>query len=485
MHGGASCATQAGNKTLSQRCVKVHQVCVQGESIVLYGPNADAEVGLTNNFLERLGARDQLMSMRLLHPTWRQNVVASSSDSIHYIPYAWPTTSSSARHLLPELPLFAREMPATEPIFSPHHALLFTTAYPSSFPEVFFRSVMNVFEYSCLHPDRDLRLRPTFWSIEYANLLKPFSRHAVQPLALFPYSDPKPEYEGAVFNIRADVARTDRQVIQAYANASYQFFRDRKGAQCHSEAHVCDFSIPPSGEEVFKRLRPWATMQAILAYARGHALVTAPPDPTRVRLRACDVSGASAGDESCKLRIAFVDRRRYRRLVNLAELVSACNAWQPLSVICETVDLSAGLQGSVHLLQAIDVLISPHGGDLLNALALHSGASVVEILPVTMKGCPCDFFSKLFATGAQHADSNDAGMVFHYRLPATNSTPNKLGCQLAGFSCGGAAGAKKSYNDDLTLSWPALVPVLDAIQIVASNAALYPIAARQWLMPYK
>ena len=302
----------------------------------------------------------------------------------------------------------------------------------------------------------------------------------MQPLALFPYSDPKPEYEGAVFDIRADVARRDRNIVDTYVNASYQFFRERQGTQCYSAAHVCDFSLPPSGQEIFKHLRPWATMQAVLA----HAWSLAPSDAARARLRSCD--GIGATDESCKLRIAFVRRKRYRQLLNLAELVSACNAWQPLSVTCEVVDLSVGLQGSARLLRAVDVLISPHGGDLLNALALHSGASVVEILPVSQKGCPCDFFGKIFGTGAHHADSNDAGMVFHYRVPATSSMPNKLGCQIAGFSCMSSRGAapaaaKKSFNDDITLEWSALLPVLDAIQTVAGNATRYPDAVRSWL----
>ena len=39
-----------------------------------------------------------------------------------------------------------------------------------------------------------------------------------------------------------------------------------------------------------------------------------------------------------------------------------------------------------------DVLIGPHGADLVNALGLHAGASVLEVLPVHKGGCPCGVF---------------------------------------------------------------------------------------------
>ena len=46
----------------------------------------------------------------------------------------------------------------------------------------------------------------------------------------------------------------------------------------------------------------------------------------------------------------------------------------PQLATCRIVDLSGGLKTAQHILRKTDVLVSPHGGDMTNALALHDRA---------------------------------------------------------------------------------------------------------------
>jgi capsular polysaccharide biosynthesis protein len=52
----------------------------------------------------------------------------------------------------------------------------------------------------------------------------------------------------------------------------------------------------------------------------------------------------------------------------------------------------AGFRASAALLAGADVLISAHGADMVNGLLLPAGASVVEVMPVVKRGCPCSMY---------------------------------------------------------------------------------------------
>ena len=454
----ASCATAAGNAIISRQCAVAHKVCVQGEQIVLHGIDAEAELKGIERILDQ--AMDALDSRRRMHGTWRKSAVTSaakgSTEPTRYIPYAWPTTSSTEQHS--DFFMWPEPSATPSPTFSPQSSLIFMTSFPNSFPEVFYRSMMHVYEYACQHPSKDFHVRPVMWPREYNMLLEPFSKHAVQPLALYPYQTPQREYDGATFNIRAEYR--NRTVSDAYADASSRFHRQRTAPECHEEALVCDFTHPPDLADVRRHLRPLATMQAVLAHASGHE---SPVQPVGSRMRACEIEG----DRVCKLRIAFVRRTGRRLLLNLHELVAACNAWQPQHARCEAIDFSAGLKHSRAMLAKIDVFISPHGGDMVNALALHDGASVIEVLPVNLGGCPCDMFHTMFNSGAWQR--HDSGHVHYYRVQATKSL--HADPIIA-----------KTFHADLVLSWAALSPLLNAIVYVAGNDTRYTAMTRGgWL----
>ena len=59
-----------------------------------------------------------------------------------------------------------------------------------------------------------------------------------------------------------------------------------------------------------------------------------------------------------------------------------------------------------------DVLVSPHGADVVNGLAMRAGAALVEVMPITgLDECPCHVFKQLFT--AESA-------VFYFRLHSRN-----------------------------------------------------------------
>ena len=101
------------------------------------------------------------------------------------------------------------------------------------------------------------------------------------------------------------------------------------------------------------------------------------------------------------------------------------------------------------------MLISVHGGDVLNALAMHDGASVVEIMPIVRKGCPCDMFRDLLTS-----PEDDSGRIFYYRVEATHASSDHP--EYA-----------NTFHADVSLSWDALQPLLDTIWHVAADAGRY------------
>ena len=295
-----------------------------------------------------------------------------------------------------------------------------------------------------------------------SDFLSPFTTHPLKPLALYPYSD-WPLFEGAVQDIRRDVRDNRPGVFAAYANASYREQRLRPAPHCHEEVDVCNFAEYPD----VQLFRPRAAMQAMLGKLAGSPFDGAPPHPPR--FRACDAAGVGgraavnghAADNSCALRIAFVQRQGFanrRRLLNLPELVAACNAhtW-PGRVACSAISLTGGLRSARETLTGVDVLISPHGADLTNGLMLHNGASVIEIMPAVRQSCPCGMFRDLFSA------PNDAGKVFYYRVDG----------RLAPAAPGSLNEPRPSFHSDLVLPWDTLAPLIATIWEVAGNASRY------------
>ena len=101
--------------------------------------------------------------------------------------------------------------------------------------------------------------------------------------------------------------------------------------------------------------------------------------------------------------------------------MAACNAWRPAEfdqalkgpprATCRAHNFSDGLVPNLPLLRHTDVLIGPHGADMTNGLALHAGATLVELLPPISQGCPCTMYQSNFAAERR---------ILHYTAGTTN-----------------------------------------------------------------
>jgi len=78
-------------------------------------------------------------------------------------------------------------------------------------------------------------------------------------------------------------------------------------------------------------------------------------------------------------------------------------------------------------------------------LAMHAGSSVIEVMPVHQRGCPCDMYKTLY-TFQGHS-------IFHYQMRSTNAS-NAVSVE---------ARKKGTYNSDLFLPWTALRLALDHV----------------------
>ena len=140
-------------------CTTIHRVCVEGEQLVLHGPNANAELNATYALLRK--ARDSLDGFRYLHAERHSTVMLAreAASPYSYVPLAVSVSHSKSSLTMTRAPAFAEER-----TFSKERALVFFHTYPSSFAETYFRAALRVFEYSCYHAPEALHLRPSFWS---------------------------------------------------------------------------------------------------------------------------------------------------------------------------------------------------------------------------------------------------------------------------------------------------------------------------------
>ena len=115
------------------------------------------------------------------------------------------------------------------------------------------------------------------------------------------------------------------------------------------------------------------------------------------------------------------------------------------AVNCSGHNFGVGLTPSLPLLRATDILVMPHGADLINGFSMRRGASVIELMPVHQRGCPCDMYRKMYAHEGAGPPS-----VLHYQLHSSN----------ASYAVSKEAYKARTYNSDLFVPWRALEPVL-------------------------
>ena len=226
-------------------------------------------------------------------------------------------------------------------------------------------------------------------SASAATWLAPFSQEEVVPMALMPSSE---RLQQQLFGNRP----CNKECFASYIDKSEAFFAERP-PRCFERLRLCSFQSTPA------HARPWSAIQTLAAYHTG--VVSNQSSISRMSI------------EDGRLRVAFIIRQNRRRIANINELVEACSRWHPTALVglrveCSALSLAAGLQATAPVLRNVDVLIGMHGGDMVNGLLLHAGASVLEILPVHRAGCPCDVFRRVY--------SSERGKVLHYTATSQN-----------------------------------------------------------------
>ena len=414
---------------------------------MLHGDSANATLYALTKLLEKV--KDPFDGFQRLHSGVRSTVVLGAPGRLSdYLPLA-----ISAKAALTSDGRFVKRHVQPKPtIFSEEAALAFFTTWSTAFQETFTRATIQVMEHWCATPSarHGLTIIPPFWTpTDSRRWLSAFAGGvSVQPLALMP----------TPMSIQHSLWDTscNATCLAAYRKDSNAFFAARQKPNCFKQVDVCDFS---SFAAMPGRSRPWSTMQAIGAHLAGlpHAQSLKP------HLLGCESRNSSTHDNQtlpCPLRVLFVIRHGRRRLSNLDELLTACTAFLPhakrrfgaLRTECMAYSFAGGIELALPLLRTVDVVVGPHGADLINALALHAGASVVEVLPVKRYGCPCLFFKYLF--------SNEPDKIFHYQAASTNAT----------FASGPS---RKTFHGDVALPPSVMLAALTHIVNVGGRPSRY------------
>lgn len=415
-------------------CVEVRNACFDAEQIFMHGPDAQQHRDAIHEMLLR--AKDLYDVKRSLRPG-EHNIthVAEPGSPYGYLPLAvnaqradaWRKSSNDTSAYQQRLqPLAPSEW------IENSTAVAFVTTFSNSFTEAFSRAAAQLFEQYCAHGGSIDIIPAAFGSTtpdgndHAATYLAPLTRTGhIEPMSL----TPQPErLQQAIFgNFPTSPGRSrhphcpgNGTCLEAYLAQSERYFAAR-GQRCFLSATVCDFSRRPTKPG---SARPWSLMQALATYHAGPPPLsratgmprmlscgdglleqqhsTGPVEPAVARAaRAAERAGREG--ERCPLRVVFIQREGRRRLHNIDDHVAACNAWRSTrgaddpKPSCEAYTFRRGLVPALPLLRHTDVLIGPHGADMTNGLALHAGATVVELLPPITNGCPCTMYQEQFA----------------------------------------------------------------------------------------
>ena len=396
-------------------CSNARYACFGGEQIFLHGPDAKKE---QRSLLKIMQGVDLFDIKRPFVPSVHNVVqLAAPGDAYDYVPLAvnawvalnavapgWNVSSlrNGTRNISASRFAARRRQPMAPFIFSnASTALAFITTWSNAWQETFHRAVSQVFEEFC-SADGGVTVVPAIWgssgstgnaatSASATTWLAPFSQEEVIPMALMPSPE---RVQQQLFGNKP----CNRECFASYVERSEAFFAERP-PRCFERLRLCSFQATPA------HARPWSAIQTLAAYHTG------------MPANRSYIPRLSIGHG--RLRVVFIIRQSRRRIANIDELVEACSRWRPsdlpkLHVDCAAHSLAAGLQANAPLLRDVDVLVGMHGGDMVNGLLLHAGASVLEILPVHRAGCPCDVFRKVY--------SSERGKVLHYTATSQNTS---------------------------------------------------------------
>lgn len=495
-------------------CARVNHACFDGEQIFLHGDHAELHRRQIYSVLAP--AKDPWDNKKMLRPTEHEMVHVASPGALYtFLPLAVNAQKASQwlrSHNDSSAYQQRRQPMAASPWITNSTAVAFVTTFSNAWTEAFARAAASVFEEYCQYGGRVDIIPAVFGSTfehdvdQAAIYLAPLTRTGrIEPMSLTPRPEP---LQQAIFgNTRASPGRArcsssthasstarghsrgsggsdDSECLSIHLRRSEEYFAAR-GQRCFANASVCAFHSQP------RAARPWSLMQALAAHHAG-------PPPARnlgPRLLACasaDGGGVHTADDEglereaeqeteaeaeaeqeagrrgrCPLRVVYIRREGRRRLHNIDEHVAACNAWRSTRSAddprpsCEAYTFGGGLVQALPLLRRTDVLIGPHGADMTNGLALHAGATVVELLPPTQKGCPCHMYQAQFAS--------EPGRILHY----TASTRNESHAVRAS-----RPGTFGTYNADFVVDVEVTRRILERVVEVGGRHERWTRAAR-------
>ena len=378
---------RAHSVSLGTSCAGVRNVCAVGERLVLAGERRHDEAKALNLRLEEK-VRDYVWGVQLAHLTARGTISAADMQPARYC--ALNSTHSGTTcigdadaaddqsHWLP-LDAARREairsqLASLRPSdISEDLALAFFPIYPQSWGETFGNTVLSLYELrKAGWIDDETQLLPGYsW---YNQLLQPFSSRHVSTLQ---------ELE------MQRQSRCYRRMLVCHLGSFV--FDDEGGRGRDSRGAV--------GPE----RKPWEAMQFVVSRTgdpvfRRHVAARA-ASWRQPRLRPLDLHRVAKARAST-LQLLLVERRGRRRIANVHQLGRACReaalgaqgqrassmGIERLSSVHQVVCTvhSFGHEGFVADLQAArgaDLMVGTHGADLVNSMAMHRGASVLEVWP--------------------------------------------------------------------------------------------------------
>lgn len=433
-------------------CAAISRACFDAEQIFLFGSDAAAELRAATRVLGAApnlydvkasgGFQDSHRTVQLGERPGRPYDYVPLAVAARTAKRAVSAGTNRSRYLAAGV-----QPPRPSEFRNASIALAFVTTWSNVWQETYHRAIIQVFEQWCrAAPDTLVVIPAAFGTTSDANgtadetdlWLRPFSAQPVLPMSLTPTPEP---LQQALFGNR----RCDAACFARYLQQSTAYFAAR-GRRCFERAKICQFAYTP------RVGRPWNTMQAVLAHHTGRT-----PDARPTLL---------AEPAERTLRVSFVVRATRRRLSNLEQLLAACARWTPrqvaggrVRVACTAVSFCSSLVANAAMVRRADVLVGPHGADMTNALSMHAGASVLEVIPVYTQGCPCDTFRRVFGM--------EPRAVLHYTARSRN----------ASYATSTARPYAGTYHSDLHLPPAVLVAALQRVVEVNGDPARYRFAS--------
>ena len=363
------------NVSLATRCTGVRNVCAVGERLVLMGSRRQDEASALSRQFEHK-VRDFVWAERFAHLTLRGTISALDMQPARYCALnstvdgigrrATCTGDSDAnddkQHWIPLDPRAASVNPLE---MRSDFALTFFPIYSQSWGETFGNTLLPLFElYMAGWINDQTLLLPSYFT--FRDLLKPLtSAEAIVTLQ---------ELEAR------QQRRCFRQLVVCHLS-SFVFDREfGRGADSHNV---------PGPER-----HPWDAMQFIVARSgdsafRRHAKATAAAwRQPKLLCIWCDTV----------LRLLLVERSGRRKISNVHQLRRECRAselqavgkgrWSKIhNIVCSVHRFGhSGFVEDVKAARDADLMVGTHGADLVNSLAMHRGASVLEVRPAGFIG---------------------------------------------------------------------------------------------------